>query len=1173
MVKFKYPKNLKEHQRDAQPGSACRHGGEYQGGAAVYPRTTGRIAPRRADQAGGQVQDNAVDEEDTDEDLSESAERPNPRSYSSEESDKRSPYQSSTGYSSQEFDDYDDEGVDYAAGSVDGGQFEAPVDEEHPDMYWAEASANHAWFVKNSDVNWADKRTNPTWPFPSYSHALLYCWVVTAGTPITTSMFNLLLLLLQDPKFNPREDLKGVEDHRSFFRRTEKHLPISKPASETVPQKLVVRRTLERQGSLSGGSGVRRAIQRVVVACTVDGTSIIDIVKRVYATPSIRQRLRDVVYEDPGDAAPTQFNQTPFCKEPLKYMQLRTFFHRTDGDEGLAGGGGGRSEVEEFRVDDVVKLQDGTVMRIDKLTYRAPDLGNRRSVNAAGEGHDIFPVLVITGPVFRPAAGEHICSLDQVVSKEARKIAKKLTVGQYDDDPDIVCATECSATGTLRAYSPQTTPLTFPGGGGNFLWLAVYIDAMGTTTKHGKSTEGIYLQVCNVDKEIYGTRDTIFTLKLVPKGVDLDAALATVRAQLSALAAGIQVYDVARDAVVSVRCGIASFPADHLQAVATCRGISVNSNVSGRGCHLSRDDYARHDIDCREHGLRRRGSQTDCIVDTMVNQCERLQLKKTPAKAMRTVYGTSPVPSMWRGVTCDPHVQSWTDAAHLIWFGLYPDICKAVVQLMTGAERSELTVRLQHFPWPRGVSAPLLIAKDVASNRKGKGTGIFGTGVTMDGWKNLAYASQSCYDGLCTKSNLQLLVDVTRFGARIFQPLTAQDCEELEAAARGIIRRAWGARGLLHADQPTGKPNTHNLLELTLHTLPALRSAIWADCRPLEGHHQVHKAAMAGRRGGRGGDNGQSKAMVWYARQVCVRLLLGGMVWHTQSGEKLEMNPALRGARDFREGREHLPHPVVTAITNLTPKQHELHIADSGGWVPGVLEKEQPIACMDMSLRTHIRDASERAGLRAIFDKDGTVLPGCDSARFRACRALAGEDDGRQREVSVGDDVACTYGDKPAWYTIKRILVVWAHEEVRVWLWPEWWWNVRRAGADARHPVRQTMLVQRANPQHVEEEGLEEWTCVQPTHLIGQVSIVHSCKREGQNNRAAGARVCRVVSECPQHGTQHAHATGCATPGCGRKARRSDQHDLTNTCWEVFDQAAGYTPGATKVRRHDMWLR
>ena len=388
------------------------------------------------------------------------------RSYSSDEYDRNVEVDNVEFDSSDEADvewydvgEYDDEDVEYGDRGIDDSKYQAPVEGSHPDVAWAQAQANHTWFCNNSDVDWKDKHENRAWPFPSHSHALLYFWLIAGGTPISASTFTQLLVLLQDPKFNPREDLQGVTDYRSFFHRAEKYLPMARPVSETVPQKTIVKRTTKRSGHTTGGGQVRTVEQFALSSCKVDGLGIIDHIKRVYATPSLRNKIRDQAYEDPGDKAPTQFNQVPFCKEPLKYMHLRTFFHRTGAD----------GELTEFRVDDVVELRDSTVMRIDKLTYRALDLGNKRSVAASSDGADVFPVLVLTGPVFRPVNEVYVCHEGTVVNHQAHAVTKKLTVGtsrEHKDDVDIVCTTIVSPSGMHRVYTPRETSLTFRGGGG-----------------------------------------------------------------------------------------------------------------------------------------------------------------------------------------------------------------------------------------------------------------------------------------------------------------------------------------------------------------------------------------------------------------------------------------------------------------------------------------------------------------------------------------------------------------------------------------------------------------------------------------------------------------------------------------------------------------------------------
>lgn len=1063
--------------------------------------------------------------------------------------------------------EYDDLDADYTGENIEFDQaFHARIDGRRPegDVDWWNEAGDETWFCTDKNIQGSNPESEH-WPFPTYSHAMLYGWLTSGGCPITQAQLDRLLVLLQDPKFKPNEDLAGVCDSRSFFRQSEKLLPIVKRASETVPSKVVTKVLVQKTGHAAGGQQVRVVKRELAGTRRIEGVSITSHIKRAFATPSLRRKLLTTAYDDPGDNPPTQFNQTPFCREPKKYTNLRSFHHRLPAEFGEAQG-----TLQEFHIDDVVRLASGKVMRIDDLCYRAPNLHGERSAAASARGIDVFPALVASGPLFRPSldGAEYTCAYDTVIQSQVSDIISKVQVCGPGGGAGIVVNSQTCADGIRSAYVPKRTPLGLPGGGGCYLWIGVYIDAMGTAAKHAKSTEGIYLQICSVDRSIYGTRDTIFTLKLLPKGADLDAALESIRVELAQLSQdGIEVYDVEADGIVTVRCGVASLPADHVQAVVSCRGLGNAALISGRGCRLPAGRYGDADVDCREHALRRRVEQTDTVVATMRQELVALQLKKTPMKDMQKAYGTRSLPSPFRGVACDPHVQTWIDASHLIYFGVAPDVCAAIVQGLSGEQRTSLTTRLQQFPWPSGVAPPVLIAKEMV--RSGKGatkTGIFGSGVTMDGWRLLLYALQTALDGLADRQHLRLLVDLTRFTARVFTPLTAAACQDLIADCRSIIARGWGRGGLLH-DSP--KPNTHNLLELVLHTLPALRSAKWGDCRPLETHHQEHKSTMAGRRGGRAGDGGASLSLHWYSRKLCIRLLLGGMVWHTREGTRLEMSPALRAARDFRPGREHLPHPVWAAAANLTPRSAD--VVDGGGWTPCVLGAEQRVGSMEVHLRKEIYNASEHAGVPHVFTESGGVADGCEDAVFRACQMLISSSDGRHPRVRVGDDLACTFNGEPAWFTLRRMLAVVKGGEMRIWMWPEWWWAVTgRDGQQQKHPVRHTQLVQRASPEEVAQ--VEEWFPLQPGQVHCQVSVVHSCKREG-GTVARAVPLCSVVTTCPAHDVAHTGINaGCPHHGCYVKGRRVDKHAAANTYFEVFDRPCGYGGATHKTRSAAEWL-
>ena len=113
-----------------------------------------------------------------------------------------------------------------------------------------------SWFCTDKNIQGSNPESEH-WPFPTYSHAMLYGWLTSGGCPITQAQLDRLLVLLQDPKFKPNEDLAGVCDSRSFFRQSEKLLPIVKRASETVPSKVVTKVLVQKTGHAAGGKQVR----------------------------------------------------------------------------------------------------------------------------------------------------------------------------------------------------------------------------------------------------------------------------------------------------------------------------------------------------------------------------------------------------------------------------------------------------------------------------------------------------------------------------------------------------------------------------------------------------------------------------------------------------------------------------------------------------------------------------------------------------------------------------------------------------------------------------------------------------------------------------------------------------------------------------------------------------
>ena len=1107
-------------------------------------------------------------------------------------------------------------------------------------------------------------------PFPSVSIALLYSWCCQ-NTPIGEKKMDSLLQLLQDPSFKPAEELRGITTSSRFFRVAEKHLPVSPLRWDTATQ--AVRNTKKNRARNRTLTRTRK----------IPYISIIDHIRMVMANPALRGKLLTTPWDDAaGDGPVMQFNQTPFCREPLRFSTLSSFFHKVRNYDTHD------DELVEFSLGDFVQLRpdparpdvEGPVMRMDSLSFLVPqhnvegeggDVQRMRTAAASEDGRPVLAEQFLTGPVLEKDHFGHyslFTSVTRTVNAE-RVIAKRLVLAgtlfdahnarhagvaadgdeaadedhsdaeeEKHDTPvgapiqhpqaaqDHAAAAKASAAAaaasstdahtaaaaaaalvrkevlvvrcevdgsgdstvymvkrfSLKPYgtaNPDGTPTPGP-----FLWLSVYVDKVGTANAHGKSTECVYLGLNSVDRSIYGTRDTIFTLKLLPHGTHLDPALAPERRDLQLLATkGVEVYDCQTGNIVTLRAGIAMFPADHVQATVGCRALGNSARRGGRGCSLLRVDNGNPDVDCRDHTLRRRAERTDAEAAAMQEEIEMQSLGKTARTDLRRAFGHYEWPSMYRGLACDPHVQHFWDGSHLIWFGIYPQMTKAVIEKMMGVQKVELVTRIHQLPWPSGISPPLLLAKMAADTSKSSNKGIYGQGVTMEGWRILACVSQWAYDGLADEADVKLLVAMCRLAARVFGPLTLHDVAEVQTTVRALIRSLTDREGLL-----AGKtnPNLHGLLEFAMCTLPAIRDATLTDCRPYETHHACTKMSMVGARSGRAGDCGERAALVWYNRRCTLRHMLGGTTWHFDCGTEMRMSPSLAGLRDPREGRGHLPHPLFASLSNIpTPKTRrpEQGLQEGAGEVWQALDAGRSIPLDGAGVREPDL-SSLQASYRTWVGRELRL----DRAVFRIAMGLLRVGDGPMPIIRVNDDARGTEdnGIDPAWCTVSRIWVVKEagdeNDEAQetIWVWPDWWWPTDGAARGRRgrngdytdlneyttHHVRNTWYVMRRPEVDDDSPSFP----VLATRLRFQVMVLHSCVRDGGlHYRRQGVGHCTVRTACTDHpAAELAEDTGrCTVDGCGRRLQSIDYHDAqTNTWYEVFEREHGYS-GATQRAR------
>ena len=707
---------------------------------------------------------------------------------------------------------------------------------------------------------------------------MLFLWVTTKDNPIGRASLGLLLLLLKDPSFRP-EDIK-MTDAQHWLSSTDNCLPVPSVTKTLVAHKVTVGKK-----------------QTIVKAKEAYNLGVIPQLRQFMATLTLREKLL-FHYDDTRGGPVTEFNQTPLFNEPFRWTTLISFWHK-----GV-----------EYTQYDFCELTENRKIRIDSMHYKRQTEATRSRIES-GELGQYLPKLHVLGPLLRSNNfGDMILDHDTQVVSPASDIARRLTVGDgstYDVDTSGLSARANAEDGPYTAAIPALGPQKEVVVGNTvhypvYIWLALYIDKFGTTKRGNQSTEGVYMAILNVRSDVFARPETIFTIKLLGPGCFLAPALASINEECQRLAStGVVMYDSSTKSFDTVRAGVLMFPADHVQALTACRGLGNSALMNGRGCALPLAQFSDWTVDCRDHTLMRREQQTDVTVSHLRDLIRNEHLLKTVSKSIRKWFGTKLTASPFgdAGMARCSHKMSMVDASHMLWFGVFKSAYVAVVERMSAADQVDLSTRLRDFPWPSGISPPTKLAKQLTAGKDS----VVGAGITMDGMRYIGAASTLALEGLVDELSHKLVVDIVKFAALVFSPISVDGLTYIEDRARSIIRRGCSDGGLLAA-----APNTHLLLELAVHTLPAVRNAKFVDTRHFEKHHGGHTFPGSGANAGGGGNYAQLNAMRWYARRVSMRNALHGMVWCSPGGNGMhQLHESLAHMRDYRPGRQHNPHPLL----------------------------------------------------------------------------------------------------------------------------------------------------------------------------------------------------------------------------------------------------------------------
>ena len=901
-----------------------------------------------------------------------------------------------------------------------------------------------------------------------------------------------------------------------------------------------------------------------------------EIVREIMATPGLRKHLT-FGHDDVGDGAVHAFNQSPFHKEPFKWMYNTSFYHQN---------------VQYSIGDSVMVVEDDNEqqLRIESLDFRPPPGWDNAVVEDDHVGKWL-PHLYVTGLAYEfDEMAQELVLTPVEVTYPAGLITERI------HDIDNICHYQTLADGSC--VDPRTQPQperTFRDvvAALPFVWLAFYIDKYGSSKNGNQSTEALYCMVCNVHPSVYGSAPMIFDVMLLPHGCNVLTAMGGICEDLRKLAkTGVYCLDSVDGVMLHVRAAIAILPADSPQAYLSCRGMGASAKLNGRACALPLSQVGDSTIDCRDHTLRRCKAQTDVAVAMMQAYAAKHNYPKTKIKVMRKYFGLVMRACVWELCPLDAHLQSFWDGSHLIWFGVFKNcLAEALIVLRDTGMRTEFIARIQQFCYPRGLTAPLRVLKDK-----------LGAGVTMEGFRTVCMLVPYCGEGIFPDKVLKWFVDFRKFAAACFSALSVEGVTRVQEEGRSLIRRGVKSLGNSAKGMPfiliTGqKPNTHGLLEFVIHTLPALRNGMFADCRVFEKKHGPNKAAGGAGRGGRGGGHGESVALHWSCRRLCLRDMLLELYWFGQEGHetfKYTLAPYLLTLRDYRKGKEHNAHPLIQSITGC------LHVVGNdpaglnwatgeAGWLPKRISKWRTATWKPYKPKpSHEAWTMPPAELEEILrlSRQMRELPvPADALALEYC--LVGkayrEVGARRLWVHVNDAVEVhLHGQTSSWCRVKQIVCVrqpiwfckdhnqefdpdqgcvdatcrrattWSH---RMWVIPDWYCPTVNQHGDVytKHKIRMAPLV-----QHM-ALGPDEYAFkpILANEVQVQVCVTHSCIREGHN------KSCGIIWFCKAHNREFDTDQGCVYATC--RPYMKDCHDLAlRPVWEIINRESGMSGFSTR---------
>ena len=783
------------------------------------------------------------------------------------------------------------------------------------------------------------------------------------------------------------------------------------------------------------------------------------------STPVWREQLQlDIV--DVGDAAATEFNETPIFRESFLFSKLKNFVCEIAGEQ------------VEIRVGEFVSAED-QIVRVERLFFDESYIHVCQSEHVDPKelnSTDMIPELQFEGTVFRQGDNPNEVELTRIKQTfPVSSITAKISIVGASNSDSCVGHTNSywcrKADGRPFGYIPWVPAMTFREVllGLPFLWYIIFVDKYVSTEGRSESTEAIYMAIVNVHSSLLDGPLLVFVLMLLPPRCSLPDAMKVVNRDLLVLEKqGVICYDVKTNKNIILRCACAGLICDHVQGCIWCRHLGNAAKRNSRDCFRSFTDDPNHTQNCSSHTHQRRNEQTDVIVKMLCAFSKKAK-NATKLDLFRQHFGVRNTSFLLDGLSVDPHTMAYFCPSHFLWYGLLRLIVTAMLKDMSPAQRTTFQINLRDFPWPPGCNPPVL-------NTKSK----FGTGVTMTMWRMIGVACQHCLEGLVPRAKLVYLCSVIRWSVIVLGPVSVAQIKVATTRARAIC-----TLGTKLFPEMKKKPNTHILVSFVTFTLQALRNGQLARSDRFEMVNGISKGSARGSRGGQGGSGGERISLRRSAGAHALRSCFAGLKWG--SNGQYGFRQALLEKKDYRSHRAHRPHPMIARLLSFIVSDRGNDLQGAGPW--DLYELDRVKAWSKHKTNLLITSFEQVYGMKVAT---------ADLELVTFVRSIV---EPSRHLITRGDTVCALVNGEEQYCNVDGLLVVAVNGVKYAWVFPRFFTKTKEY-----HETRLTLQVDAPFPEEIGKP-------LPFSVILRQVLLVHSCLQPGHQACAVvGGRLAHTTS-------------------------------------------------------------